>query len=175
LRSGDDTGPIPVAYIVPQCVNIDPEAVARAFVHYVPHLPVPRVELLAETPLGKTGKCDRRKLEQLYIEKMRVVRESQVHSNGSIDTVETCLEHLWLEILGFLNDHLNFSDDFFHLGGISLQVAYLIGQIRLLLGSELRSTALYENSILGQLTQLKKSSWRKMWSGMPSVRVRQRS
>ncbi|KAJ9489088.1 hypothetical protein VN97_g4202 [Penicillium thymicola] len=149
-----DTGPILVAYIVPQCIHVNPEAVARAFVSRAPHLPVPRVELLAELPLGKTGKCDRRKLEQLCIEKMRVVRESQVHWNGSIDSVETCLEHIWLEILGYPKDHLDFSDDFFHLGGTSLQVAHLIGRIRLLLGSELRSTALYENSTLGQLTQL---------------------
>lgn len=42
----------------------------------------------------------------------------------------------------------------FHLGGTSLQVAHLIGRIRLLLGSELRSTALYENPTQGQLTQL---------------------
>lgn len=149
-----DMGPILVAYIVPQCIHIDPEAVARAFINRAPDLPVPRVELLVELPLGGTGKCDRRKLEQLYIEKMKAVRESLVHSSGNTDSVETCLEHLWLEILGYPKDHLDFSDDFFHLGGTSLQVARLISRIRLLLGSELRSTALYENSTLGQLTQL---------------------
>lgn len=149
-----DTGPILVAYIVPQCIHVDPEAIVRAFVNRAPHLPMPRVELLAELPLRGTGKCDRRKLEQLYIEKMRVVRESQMHSNGGIDSVETSLEHIWLEILGYPKDHLDSSDDFFHLGGTSLQVAHLIGRIRLLLGSELRSTVLYVNPTLGQLTQL---------------------
>ncbi|KAJ5420309.1 Male sterility NAD-binding [Penicillium sp. CMV-2018d] len=149
-----DTGPILVAYIVPQCIHVDPDALARAFVNRAPHLPVPRVELLVELPLGGTGKCDRRKLEQLYIEKMRVVRENQVHSSENTDSVETCLEHLWLEILGYPKDHLNPSDDFFHLGGTSLQVAYLIGRIQCLLGIELRCAALYKNSTLGQLVQL---------------------
>lgn len=96
-----DTGPILVAYIVPQCIHVDPEAVVRAFVNRAPHLLVPRVELLVELPLGEAWKCDRRKLEQLYIEKMSAVRESQMHLNGSVDSVETCLEHLWLEILGY--------------------------------------------------------------------------
>ncbi|KAJ5951198.1 Male sterility NAD-binding [Penicillium vulpinum] len=151
-----DTGPILVAYVVPECIHIDQEALARAFINRAPHLLVPRVELLAELPVGRTGKCDRRKLEQLHMEKMRVARESQVHSSKNADSVETCLEQLWLEILGYPLDRLNSSDDFFHLGGTSLQVAYLIGRIRLLLGTELRSAALYNNSTLGQLTHLVK-------------------
>ncbi|KGO54448.1 Male sterility, NAD-binding [Penicillium expansum] len=117
-----DMGPILVAYIVPQCIHIDREILAREFVNRAPRLAAPRVELLAELPLGIIGKYNRRKLEQLYTEKMR--------------------------------DRLHSSDDFFHMGGTSLQVAYLIGRIRFSLGIELRSTALYENSTLGQLTQL---------------------
>ncbi|KGO74141.1 Male sterility, NAD-binding [Penicillium italicum] len=149
-----DTGPILVAYIVPQCLHIDRETVTQSFVNRAPHLPVPRVEFLAELPLGRTGKCDRRKLEQLYMEKMRVARESQVYSSENADSVETCLEHLWLEILGYPKDHLSSHDDFFHMGGNSPHVAYLIGRIRFLVGVELRSTALYDNSTLGQLTEL---------------------
>ncbi|KAJ5827461.1 Male sterility NAD-binding [Penicillium robsamsonii] len=157
VKIGSDnaiTGPILVAYVVPECIHIDRETVAQAFIDRAPHLLAPRVEFIAELPLGSTGKCDRRKLEQLYMEKMRVARQSQVHSNGNACSVETCLEQLWLEILRFPSNCLNSSDDFFHLGGTSLQVAYLIGQIRVLLGIELRSAALYENSTLGQLTQL---------------------
>ncbi|KAJ6142914.1 Male sterility NAD-binding [Penicillium samsonianum] len=149
-----DTEPILVAYIVPECIHIDRDTIARAFVNHAPHILVPRVELLAELPLGRTGKYDRRKLERLYMEKMRVVRESQLHSSKNVDSVETYLEQLWLEILGYPLDSLNYSDDFFHLGGSSLQVAYMIGRIRFLLGIELRSAALYENSTLGQLVQL---------------------
>ncbi|KAK4867948.1 hypothetical protein LT330_007607 [Penicillium expansum] len=149
-----DMGPILVAYIVPQCIHIDREILARAFVNRVPHLAAPRVELLAELPLGITGKYDRRKLEQLYTEKMRVAHESRVLPSGNSGSMEACLEKLWLEILGYPKDCLHSSDDFFHMGGTSLQVAYLIGRIRFSLGIELRSTALYENSTLGQLTQL---------------------
>ncbi|KAJ5383145.1 Male sterility NAD-binding [Penicillium concentricum] len=146
--------PILVAYVVPECIHINREAVTRAFINHAPHLPVPRVEFISELPLGTTGKCNRKKLEELYVEKMRVARESQLHSDGNANSVEARLEQLWLEILGYPLDRLSSSDDFFHLGGTSLQVAYLIGRIRLLLGIELRSAALYENSTLSQLTQL---------------------
>ncbi|KAJ5158957.1 Male sterility NAD-binding [Penicillium coprophilum] len=149
-----NTEPILVAYVVPECIHVDREAVSRAFINHAPHLLVPRIEFIAKFPLGTTGKCDRKKLEQLYMEKMRVARESQLHLNGNADSVETCLEQLWLEILGYPLNRLSSSDDFFYLGGTSLQVAYLIGRIRSLLGIELRSAALYDNSTLGQLAQL---------------------
>ncbi|KXG45579.1 Male sterility, NAD-binding [Penicillium griseofulvum] len=149
-----DTGSVLVAYVVPESSGIDRETVAQAFFNCAPHLPAPRVEFLAELPLGRTGKYDRKKLEQLYMETIKVRRESQVHSSGKADSVKTCLEKLWLEILGYPLDRLNSSDDFFHQGGTSLQVAYMIGRIRALLGIELRSGALYENSTLGQLVQL---------------------
>lgn len=60
------------------------------------------------------------------------------------------------EILGYPFDRLNPSEDFCHLGGTSLQVAYLINRIKKSLEIELRSTTLYENSSLGQLTLLVK-------------------
>lgn len=78
-----DMGPILVAYIVPQCIHIDREILARAFVNRAPRLAAPRVELLAELPLGIIGKYNRRKLEQLYTEKMRVAHESRVLPSGN--------------------------------------------------------------------------------------------
>lgn len=172
------TGPVLVAYVVPENSLVDGKSIGQAFIELAPHLLAPRVEVLAKLPLGKKGKCDRKRLEQLYVQKMaEVFHQKKTVCRVNSHSVEICLEQLWLEILGYPVDGLNASDDFFHLGGTSLQVAYLINRIHCSLGIELRSTTLYENSTLGHLTRLVKTQGRDSyprrdgWAEYPGSRL----
>ncbi|KAJ5167158.1 Male sterility NAD-binding [Penicillium canariense] len=113
---------------------------------------VPAINSIRELSLEELAES----LEQRYIEKMAVAHQKKSLCRDNSHFTEIYLEQLWLEILGYPVDSLNPSDDFFHLGGTSLQVANLINRIQRSLGIELRATTLYENSSLGQLTRIVK-------------------
>lgn len=87
------TGPVLVAYVVPENSLVDGKSIGQAFIELAPHLLAPRVEVLAKLPLGKKGKCDRKRLEQLYVQKMaEVFHQKKTMCRVNSHSVEICLE-----------------------------------------------------------------------------------
>ncbi|CAG7965630.1 unnamed protein product [Penicillium olsonii] len=151
-------GAILLAYVIPKSATMDSHAIVRAFVQRTPHM-VPRIEFIDEFPLRPTGKVDRKKLEQQYLEKVRIARSSLCKTNKGPRkyNYSAILEHLqilWLDILCLSVSGLTPSCDFFHLGGTSLQAATLVARVRQAFGVELQSAALYEHSTLEELARL---------------------
>lgn len=77
------------------------------------------------------------------------LRSNSIDS-GSMDTISR-LEQTWLDILALPQLQLDSDDDFFSLGGTSIQAAVLIHQIRQDFGIEISSLSLYDNSSLSRL------------------------
>ncbi|PYI01682.1 antibiotic synthetase [Aspergillus sclerotiicarbonarius CBS 121057] len=140
-----------LAYVIPASTTVDANAIIQEFIRRTPHM-VPRIEFLEEFPLRLTGKVDRKLLEQKYVEKMRTGPRGQ-----SFPALLEYLEVLWRDILCLPVDRLHYSDDFFHIGGTSMQAATLVARVRQTFAVELRSTALYENSTLEGLARLVQS------------------
>ncbi|PWY96728.1 non-ribosomal peptide synthetase [Aspergillus sclerotioniger CBS 115572] len=151
-----------LAYVIPASSTVDANAIIREFIRRTPHM-VPRIEFLEEFPLRLTGKVDRKLLEHQYLDKMRKARRSLVSSGKkgprgqSFPALLEYLEVLWREILCLPVDRLHNSDDFFHIGGTSLQAATLVARVRQALAVELPSAALYEHSTLEGLARLVQS------------------
>ncbi|KAJ5801837.1 non-ribosomal peptide synthetase [Penicillium pulvis] len=159
LEPKDSTlGAILLAYVIPKSATTNSHTIIREFVQRTPHM-VPRIEFIDEFPLRPTGKVDRKKLEQQYLDKISAVRSTLCKANDSprkysYSAIVEHLENLWLEILCLPVTELTSSCDFFHLGGTSLQAATLVGRVRQAFGVELQSAALYENSTLESLGRL---------------------
>ncbi|GKZ36760.1 putative NRPS-like protein biosynthetic cluster [Aspergillus brasiliensis] len=153
-------GAILLAYVIPSSDTTNANTIVREFVQRTPHM-VPRIEFIDAFPLGPTGKVDRKRLEKQYLEKMAKVARSaslcktgQVPRKSSYPEILVHLEALWLEILRLPVAGLDPSDDFFYIGGTSLQAATLVARVRQAFAVELQSAELYEYSTLDALARL---------------------
>lgn len=117
----------------------------------LPDYMVPRIQLIDKFPLNSHNKVDRRKLKDLILEQWHP--RSHLINSGSMDTTSR-LEQTWLDILAIPNLRIDSEEDFLLLGGTSLQAAVLLHQIRQEFGTEISSSALYENSTLSALSDL---------------------
>ncbi|KAL1964793.1 hypothetical protein VTN77DRAFT_6660 [Rasamsonia byssochlamydoides] len=128
----------------------------QAYTKLAPHIMVPRIELMDELPLNSNGKFDRKKLAAQYLER---VTQAKSLKGPSLDAAmenntESYLQKIWLEILGLPLEKLEPTDNFFLMGGTSLQVASLVARIQRSFGVELRAAALYQHPTLEDLSRL---------------------
>ncbi|KAB8067480.1 hypothetical protein BDV29DRAFT_200207 [Aspergillus leporis] len=125
------------------------------------------VEFISKLPLTATGKVDRQELVNWRLQTLKEGINSQVNessqalnnnrskANGSDTTdhhTKTVLQKLWCEMLN--KPCLGDDDDFFALGGTSIQAAALISHIRDRLDCIVTMDNLTRNSRLGDLVQL---------------------
>lgn len=130
------------AFVVPaQAGEIDPDALRRALARSLPAHMVPATYVeLDELPLTPNGKVDRNRLP-------RDRPEAAPSRTGSAATPETPVEEiltrLWSEVLGVGNAGAD--DDFFALGGHSLDATRLVHGAREALGRDVALHRLLEN------------------------------
>ncbi|KAL4972976.1 hypothetical protein BDW66DRAFT_154248 [Aspergillus desertorum] len=118
----------------------------------LPHYMVPHLQLVGRIPLNSHAKVDRTQLKELYYQRHLVQRTTpcvKAHTN-----TREKLASLWGTILGMHNPDLSDEDNFFQLGGSSLQASLLISLIKRTFHTKVSLLALYDNSTLGQLSAL---------------------
>jgi amino acid adenylation domain-containing protein len=125
----------------------------RAFLRAkLPDYMVPaRLTCLPSFPLTPNGKVDRRALMEVNL----AFSQSSLGSapqEGPQDAIEGQLLRLWQEIL--MVPHLSPTDNFFDLGGHSLMILRLFGQIAQEMGQTLPVTAIFQAPTTRQLANL---------------------
>ncbi|GFF22620.1 putative nonribosomal peptide synthase [Aspergillus udagawae] len=122
----------------------------------LPEYMVPHIEVVPEIPLNAHAKVDRRRLEDMYHERREkhiCAVHRDVRKNTSVNTREH-LAQLWATILATPASDYSDDDDFFALGGTSLQASLLITRVRQQFRAEISLLTLYDHSTLGQLASL---------------------
>ena len=114
----------------------------------LPHYMMPsRVTWLEDLPRTSRGKVDRAALLSRATELDRTVAFEDVATSGSI---EERLSRLWQATLGVLPDP---TDDFFEVGGTSIQALQLVSEIDRVFQIELAPTVLVRSSTIRDLAQ----------------------
>ncbi|PGH30113.1 hypothetical protein GX50_07133 [[Emmonsia] crescens] len=146
--SGRGTGGMLVAYAVPSLHSTDTlVGVADRLKIMLPEYMIPRIELIDQLPLNSHDKVDRKKLVAMYLE--RAQSQSELLSKHQESMTTICrLQQLWCDSLGLGIASFEDHDDFFLLGGTSLQAAVLIHRIRNEFDIDISTLTLYDNSTL---------------------------
>ena len=119
------SGSILLAYVVPISPDIQPQDITQAYSKLAPHLMAPRLEMAESLVLTSSGKVDRKKLARQFIDRLQAMRLARNCKNGGEYNTESYLQEIWLNILGLPDNVLQSSDNFFSIGGTSLQAATL--------------------------------------------------
>jgi L-tyrosine reductase len=146
-------GSILVAYGVPAAGAdnaVLADDVIEAVKAIVPDYMVPRLELIPRMPLNNHGKLDRKCLADQFSQRWN----QNVVSERRPDKIRSRLSEVWCIILGLQVSGCKDSDDFFLLGGSSLQAAMFISQIQLIFKIEISMFTLYRNSTMGALLSI---------------------
>ncbi|KAL4785436.1 hypothetical protein BJX76DRAFT_356154 [Aspergillus varians] len=141
--------------------NAKPDAVkeaTRSIRESLPEYMVPHIEVVSDVPLNTHAKVDRKKLEGIYHQRrqkhlLALTVGEKVKAKKPMSTREH-LTILWATILATPAPNYSDDDDFFALGGTSLQASLLISRIRQQLKTEISLLTLYDHSTLGQLASI---------------------
>ncbi|KAL4936811.1 hypothetical protein BDV06DRAFT_227541 [Aspergillus oleicola] len=134
------------AYVVPSMSGVDERSIKQAYVQKAAHLMVPRLKIVKNISLTRSGKVDRKQLARDFqdeLEKLSAVGEIGMEENN-----ENCMRRLWAEVLGLPPATICPQDDFFAIGGTSLHAARLISQINEKLSVSLPVASLFESPTL---------------------------
>ncbi|KAJ6099798.1 hypothetical protein N7467_001333 [Penicillium canescens] len=115
----------------------------------LPDYMVPHLEIISKMPLNNHVKVDRKHLTQLFCQRWQ--SQDAAPRTFCKDT-RSILAGQWANILASPKPSYHDDDDFFQLGGTSLQASLLISQIRRTFNIEVSLLRLYDNSSLGALT-----------------------
>ncbi|MGH3760564.1 amino acid adenylation domain-containing protein [Actinophytocola sp.] len=129
-----------VAYV--ESEGADPAALRSRLAEALPHFMVPRtVVVLAALPLTPTGKVDVRALP--------APGPVRVRSSTPEGPVESAIADVWCQVLGVAA--VGREDDFFEMGGSSLQLAQAQERLAARLGSRIPLTAMLEHPTVAAL------------------------
>ncbi|KAJ5871659.1 uncharacterized protein N7529_004012 [Penicillium soppii] len=130
-----------------------PQEIIRSYREQEPQMMVPRLNLVGRLALTRSGKIDRKVLAREYSEHLQSMRSARSQLNMA-DDVESRLRTIWLDILQVVGINLKSTDDFFALGGTSLQTALLVSKIQQSFGVGIRVAALFEKPTLKDMCDL---------------------
>lgn len=159
-----------VAFVVPKQTvtdgsdNMTKAAISQSLARKLPLHMIPQVELVTALPLGPHDKIDRSKLKRTQLEALEMQRKRRLAARATAvaatadaeepETTIFALKSIWRAVLGLVKPDIIHSDDFFDMGGTSLQAAVLVHQIRESFNVDISSIYLYENSTLGAMATL---------------------
>jgi amino acid adenylation domain-containing protein/thioester reductase-like protein len=149
----EDGSSMLVANVLPVSDQISPQAIIQSYIERAPQLMVPRLNMVSRLALTGSGKVDRKSLAREYTEQLESA-QSASSQPSTTDDIESHLRKIWLEILQIVGINLKSSDDFFALGGTSLQMARLVLKVQQSFAVELRVAPLFEKSTLKEMCQL---------------------
>ncbi|MCP4158365.1 MAG: AMP-binding protein, partial [bacterium] len=104
-------------------------------------------------PLTPTGKIDRKTLSQIQITKLK----TQTYI-APRDETEKKMTEIWTDILGYPREKLGIDDDFFQIGGHSLNTTQLASKIHKEFDVKLTLANIFENSSIRALSEILKTS-----------------
>ncbi|MFV0920461.1 amino acid adenylation domain-containing protein, partial [Ralstonia nicotianae] len=153
-------------YIAEPGAEVEASALRRHMQAQLPEHMVPAAYVrLAHLPLTPNGKLDRKGLP---------APEGQAYASTAYEApqgeVEQTLAGIWQTLLGV--ERVGRHDDFFALGGHSLQAVRLVAQVRTQLGAELGLTELFAQPSLSAVAQ---AIVRGQGSALPAITVADRS
>ncbi|KAJ5519851.1 hypothetical protein N7463_000304 [Penicillium fimorum] len=149
----DEGGSMLLAYVVPVSDKITPQAIIQSYRELEPQMIVPRLNVVGRVALTRSGKADRKVLAREYSDHLQSIRSVRSQLNVA-DDIESQLRTIWLDILQVVGISLKSSDDFFALGGTSLQTALLVSKIQQSFGVGIRVAALFEKPTLKDMCDL---------------------
>ncbi|PHM36288.1 linear gramicidin synthase subunit C [Xenorhabdus mauleonii] len=136
------------AFIVPHSPETFDRALAiRKLAEYLPAYMLPRIFVVENIPMTPHGKADQRKL----IELLTTQAPSEERPAGFND-IEYAIYRIWSKILN--NSNISLDDNFFQLGGSSLQASRLVIELARQFDQHLLVQTLYEVSDLRQLAKI---------------------
>jgi amino acid adenylation domain-containing protein len=149
-REDGSAGKQLVGYVVPSPgASPTAEDLRRGLGETLPEYMVPpQLVLLDALPLTSNGKLDRRALPAPSLAADRASRSRVAARTPD----EKRLVAIWTEILGI--DDVGVEDDFFELGGQSLQAITVMSRVREALGVALPAQAFFEAPTIAQFAQL---------------------
>lgn len=115
--------------------------------------------LISHLPMLPSGKTDRGRLRTLAAslnpaERRRYSTVLRQHRDEPSDELEHSLLALWATSLSLTPIHVGVQDDFFHLGGSSLDAIHLAAGIRKMGFSELSSAIVFENPTIREMADM---------------------
>jgi amino acid adenylation domain-containing protein len=137
-----------VAFVVPGPDGLDPEALRRTVAGWLPGYMVPAdVVELERMPLTARGKLDR---DAVVAAAAAVGGPASPGAGPDASAAESPVSRAWREVLGVA--HAEPDQNFFHLGGDSLQAATLVARIKDTAGAQVSLRTLLRAPTLGSLT-----------------------
>ncbi len=156
VRQPPGSDPVLSAFVVPGPeAEVGRETLREFLAQSLPAYMVPDViSVVPALPLTRTNKVDRRALASLEINGT----SSQLVRFGPRDAVEEMLVAIWVEVLRCPG--LGVHDDFFALGGNSLNATQVIARLRAIAGVEVPLRALFTTPTIAGLAQVIRERWR---------------
>ena len=153
IQPSEETPAILVAYVVLTTAdNANSHNILESLKGTLPPYMVPRIEVVDKIPMNTNGKLDRKALAARYLlQSEQAIELLDVEASDQKESTESRLKKIWLEVLAYPVEVINPQDDFFRLGGTSMQAATLIYQIQKAFQVRLSAQALYENTTLSSL------------------------
>lgn len=137
--------PYIMAYIVPKLENLA-EGLKNSLAQLLPSYMIPRIYITDHIPLNSNGKADKKALYQLSTSK-----RSNFNEKGKSQTI-TKIREIWCKTLNYFD--ISEDDNFFDLGGSSLQVVTLVINIKQEFSIDISISELYEHQVLNSLAEL---------------------
>ena len=138
--------PCLVGYVVAP-PNASPSAMRKGLAERLPSYMVPsHIVVLDSFPIASSGKIDRNALPPPYQKDTRLVA-----FRAPSDDREHALLEIWQEVLKI--PKIGIDDDFFELGGTSLQVLMLFAEIEARLGCSLSPTTILQAPTIARLAE----------------------
>ncbi|KAL4789291.1 putative NRPS-like enzyme [Aspergillus venezuelensis] len=131
------------ALVVPSADEIMEGSIKQAYIQQASHLMVPRLKLVKNIALTRSGKVDRKKLAREFQDELEQL--SAVSEIPTQETDDEWMRRLWGEVLGLDRATIGTKDDFFAIGGTSLHAAKLVSRINKALAVTLRVASLFES------------------------------
>ncbi|KAK6346621.1 hypothetical protein TWF696_006741 [Orbilia brochopaga] len=141
-----------LAYVVLKPTNGNSlETVSEKLAGALPEYAIPRLQAIDKLPLNSSGKVHRKKLVEMYFESCSKM-SAEPSYREDLPTIER-LRSIWLHTLVQPSCNIGTHDNYFALGGTSLQAATLIIKIREEFGVTMTTNALYQHQTLSEMAQ----------------------
>ena len=152
LLAGGGSGLL-VGYVVTTAGFAEETCRARLAARLPEFLVPSRLFPLAELPLGRSGKVDRRALAKIG----RRLLEETTGEDGAMDPTEAALAAAWAEVLGVPRPGRN--DNFFALGGHSLMSVRLTARVKREFGIDVPLAVLHAGPTIAEMAAYMRGEW----------------
>lgn len=144
LANPEQADPFLVAFVVSKTSGLPKRRVLEWASERMPQYMIPRdILFVPEFPLTANNKVDIKHLEQLYWERHEYSKRKADETTQD-SALTAVVRELWASVLGV--PKIDDGDDFFALGGSSIQSAKLISRLRGETGKTMSMRAFHENS-----------------------------